>query len=455
MPPLQRTVGAAPLLTDPEPFHASLGTWQDTSLTSTLGHIVSPDAPAGLGHGLAEPSETGELSGTHPAATPDPPALPTTPPSATSPTGQPTTSVRHFATGATHPPGPSAALQRLATEPLTSARPLETALLRELGDVREVLEVRDVSGGARATAGGDAHPAGPSVSADGGPGPTAVRGAGSAAVQRSVWRAGPADGAAAGRTPGTAAGPGAAAGVQGVGLGAPLAGLPPTAQRTPAASTSAGPPPPGPPADEPTAGAGTDPTDAPESAAPPPTPESTAATVAASDEPSPAGSPDRPLLADAPLVARLPQAEQPAPLPPSPPTRADGPPVGAPYGSARLVDAGAPAAVQRQVAEGPAAPGVGAGPVPRAVQRASVPVRPAAADGTPLLAPAAAGRVHPVVAPLVAQRSVPVFSAPVREALGDDPQDAAAEAVPVQWSEPAGAAPAAARPPRAPARPPP
>ncbi|MFT2016858.1 hypothetical protein ACMA1D_13565 [Streptomyces sp. 796.1] len=444
MPPLQRTVGAAPLLTDPEPFHASLGTWQDASLTSTLGHLVSPDAPAGLGHGLTEPSEPGDPGSPLPAAAPDTAARPATPSPSTSPTGQPTTSVRHFTTGATHPPEPSAALQRMATEPLTSARPLETALLRELGEVREVREVGDVSDGAQAT-GVDAHRAHQPASADGGPGAAAVRAADSATVQRSMRPAGPADGTATGRTQGTPTGPGAAAGVRGVGLGAPLAGLPPTAQRTPAASTSAGPPPPGPSAEEVATGGGTDPTDASEPAAPPPTPEPTATTDAAAEQPSPAGPPDRPLLADAPLVARLPQTEQPAPLPLSPTTRAGGPPVSAPYGSAQPVDAGAPAAVQREVAAGPAAQGAGAGPVTGAVQRAPVPVRPAAADGTPLPPPAAAGPVRPVVAPLVAQRSVPLFSAPVREALGDDPRDAAAEtAVPVQWSEPAGAAPAAA-----------
>ncbi|MEW1723480.1 hypothetical protein [Streptomyces sp. NPDC093109] len=52
LPPVQRVLGAPELVTDPSGFESSLSSRQDTTLSSPLGHLVSPDAPAGLVHGL-------------------------------------------------------------------------------------------------------------------------------------------------------------------------------------------------------------------------------------------------------------------------------------------------------------------------------------------------------------------------------------------------------------------
>ncbi|MFI1028598.1 hypothetical protein [Streptomyces sp. NPDC020951] len=54
-PPVQRTLSAPMgLLTDPRGFGQRLGTWQDPTVTGPLGHLVSAQAPSGVGHGLAE-----------------------------------------------------------------------------------------------------------------------------------------------------------------------------------------------------------------------------------------------------------------------------------------------------------------------------------------------------------------------------------------------------------------
>lgn len=51
--PLQRSVTGQDLVIDPRGFQASLTTRQETALGTPLGHLVSPDAPAGLVHGVA------------------------------------------------------------------------------------------------------------------------------------------------------------------------------------------------------------------------------------------------------------------------------------------------------------------------------------------------------------------------------------------------------------------
>ncbi|WP_405750938.1 hypothetical protein OHA19_19445 [Streptomyces sp. NBC_00012] len=56
LPPIQRTVGAQDLVIDPSGFQGSLSTRQDTSLGTPLGHLVSPDAPTGLVHGITAPA---------------------------------------------------------------------------------------------------------------------------------------------------------------------------------------------------------------------------------------------------------------------------------------------------------------------------------------------------------------------------------------------------------------
>lgn len=50
--PIQRVVSGQQLTVGPTEFEASLATRQDTALGTPLGHLVSPDAPAGLVRGL-------------------------------------------------------------------------------------------------------------------------------------------------------------------------------------------------------------------------------------------------------------------------------------------------------------------------------------------------------------------------------------------------------------------
>ncbi|MGW7706251.1 hypothetical protein [Streptomyces sp. NPDC054771] len=56
LPPIQRTLGAQDLVIDPAGFQGSLSTRQDASLGTPLGHLVSPDAPTGLVHGITAPA---------------------------------------------------------------------------------------------------------------------------------------------------------------------------------------------------------------------------------------------------------------------------------------------------------------------------------------------------------------------------------------------------------------
>ncbi|MFB7211386.1 hypothetical protein [Streptomyces sp. NPDC056255] len=56
LPAIQRTLGAQDLVIDPAGFQGSLSTRQDTSLGTPLGHLVSPDAPTGLVHGITAPA---------------------------------------------------------------------------------------------------------------------------------------------------------------------------------------------------------------------------------------------------------------------------------------------------------------------------------------------------------------------------------------------------------------
>ncbi|MCX5501922.1 hypothetical protein OG887_21440 [Streptomyces sp. NBC_00053] len=56
LPPIQRMLGGQDLVIDPSGFQGSLATRQDTSLGTPLGHLVSPDAPTGLVHGITAPA---------------------------------------------------------------------------------------------------------------------------------------------------------------------------------------------------------------------------------------------------------------------------------------------------------------------------------------------------------------------------------------------------------------
>ncbi len=53
--PVQRTLGDQDLLIDPTGFQGGLTTRQDTALGRPLGHLVSPEAPGGLVHGVSVP----------------------------------------------------------------------------------------------------------------------------------------------------------------------------------------------------------------------------------------------------------------------------------------------------------------------------------------------------------------------------------------------------------------
>lgn len=299
VPPLQRTVAPPELVTDPSGFRAGLGTWQNASFLGTLGHLVSPEAPSGVGHGLTTPPP--------PADTPNPAAR--TPPTVSREVGP--VVAREFATPR------SAPVQRVAegaatldtpevVEPLISARPPDER-------IRQLTTLPLATPRPTAAAGDLPQAASPSPP-----------------VQRSAA----------------------------FGLGEPLTELPPTAQRTPVASTGALTP------------------EQPEVVPP---------------EPPRGDAPSRPLLADDPLAVRT------------------------------------------------ADTGTASAPTPTAPP---VPLRRATASGTPVAAePAPAA--GPVV-PLVAQRSVPLFSGaydmPDRPGGSGPVPVAEPPVVPVRWSAAAGPA---------------
>ncbi|MFE7324672.1 hypothetical protein ACFU8W_06765 [Streptomyces sp. NPDC057565] len=56
LPPLQRTVTGQDLVIDPGGFQGALTTRQDTALGIPLGHLISPEAPSGLVHGITPTS---------------------------------------------------------------------------------------------------------------------------------------------------------------------------------------------------------------------------------------------------------------------------------------------------------------------------------------------------------------------------------------------------------------
>lgn len=111
LPQIQRTTTPPALLTDPAGFRAGLHDQRGTSVTGQLGHLVSPQAPAGLAHGLitAPTGPTSTMDGEH-------------------------QSVQRFDYSARnpahHPPvtataTPAVALQRIERAPLTHAAPVD------------------------------------------------------------------------------------------------------------------------------------------------------------------------------------------------------------------------------------------------------------------------------------------------------------------------------------------
>jgi len=271
LPPVQRTTQDLGLVTDPGGFRASLDTWQDVSLSGPLGHVVSPDAPAGLLYGVASPySGPADPPIPHEAAPPPRPEPPS-------------------AAGAA---GPAVALQRIADAALlTSAAPTGGASTRHLTGGPAVVE-RPVVPDAFSDA--SAAPAVPTLHDLPSPSPLPPP----APVQRAL-------------TPERAPVPVPPRSPHHLGVGEPLAGLPPTAQREPAARSVPA------PAGPEHAGPAELPGSAPESAV----------ASAPSEGPAPASGP---LLADDPLVPVVDDAPLgPAPSAPSalsaPPVQ-DGPP---------------------------------------------------------------------------------------------------------------------------------
>ncbi|MES4909045.1 hypothetical protein [Streptomyces sp. NPDC000395] len=315
-------------MTDPGGFSGSLDTWRDASFLTPLGHLVSPEAPSGLAHGIATP-------GTSQA------------PDADTTVGGPETPMvsRVFdaprSGGDAQPSGtPAVALQRVAdsgaVEPLISAH-APAMRIRQL----PTLPVAPAQGAVPHT---ETTP--PSLQ------------------RRSAAPTPP--------RPHT------------VGLGEPLAGLPPTAQRTPAASTGAV------PLDQPGSGAA----------------EAEAEQTAVA----------RPLLGDDPLEVRTADS---GPVPPAPTPAAPRP---GPPASAEPASAAVPASV----------------PSPSAAHRPPVPIQRASAAGSPVAEGPPALAVGPVV-PLVAQRSVPLFSGvrpPSTDGSSRVSPAAGPPVVPVRWSDP-------------------
>lgn len=77
--PIQRTVLGQDLVIDPAGFRGALSTRQETALGTPLGHLVSPDAPTGVIHGIAaaappRPVPSAQRSVEMPMRRPAPPA---------------------------------------------------------------------------------------------------------------------------------------------------------------------------------------------------------------------------------------------------------------------------------------------------------------------------------------------------------------------------------------------
>ncbi len=76
MRPVQRVVSSPDLITAPDRFTDGLVSWRNPSQGGTLGHYVTPDAPAGVSDGLATASPRGELPApARPRWWPQPPAV--------------------------------------------------------------------------------------------------------------------------------------------------------------------------------------------------------------------------------------------------------------------------------------------------------------------------------------------------------------------------------------------
>ncbi|MEV8456206.1 hypothetical protein AB0467_27325 [Streptomyces sp. NPDC052095] len=343
LPPIQRTLGAQELTIDPAGFQGALSTRQDASLGTPLGHLISPEAPTGLVHGITAP------------AGPEAPAAPG--PGAVQRAVEGTVELPRRGGGL--PPGVS--VQRVVAggaPAMTSAggaAEAEAPVRRLVGEQPLVAVVA------------------PGPTADPGPGPVVSAGA-ETPVQRAVV-------------------PGAGASRRAPGLGAPMAGLPPTAQRLPAGAAPGGADGPVPVAPGAVDGGGGE---APGEPRPVPPPDATA--------PAPApDAPTAPLLGDSPLLP----APDPAPGP-------------APGG----------------LDPGPGDVDPGPGPVPAVQRFPDVPQRPLAPPpASDPVAPLLADRPleprnGPDTGPSAVQRSAVDGVVPAAPASPD-----AADAVPVRWAD--------------------
>ncbi|MFB7497238.1 hypothetical protein ACFC09_21555 [Streptomyces sp. NPDC056161] len=419
VPPLQRTVGAPALVTDPVGFRGSLDTWRDTSFFTPLGHLVSPEAPSGLGHGLVAPSASAGAPTVSREVHPN--ARGRTRESGPSgPGGELRLAVVPLqrAGGAGASDGPRPASGASGTDAVDTAAPLVSARPPDM-PLRQLDRV-PAEGPRPGTAAEGPPPSAPAAPSPASPSPP---------VQRVT-------------EPGSAR-------PHGFGLGEPLSALPPTAQRKPAASTggplppdeSGFPPPAEPPsrpllADDPLVvrTTDTDPPPAPAPASEPTLPTTAPATVlpvriqrAAADgtpvpaEPAPAAEPVVPLVAQrsVPLFSGVlesaaegvPDARSGAAGPRVVPLRWSSGPEGG-----RAATAGADPAP----AEG-AAPG--RSPVPsaqRSVAPAAAPARPAARASAPTVSRALPDAGAVAVTAGVAQRMVDgsvVFHSPPAAAV--------------------------------------
>lgn len=202
--PLQRVVSGQRLTVVPAEFEASLTTRQDTALGTPLGHLVSPDAPAGLVRGIGVGAGVAEW-GASPSS-PSPSSV-----AAQRSVDMPLSgAVTHFGRAG----GPEA-LPGMVSAPVPVQRLYggEHSALTSVDGGAEELPVRRLVGERPVVA----EPAPPVPS----PEPPPAQASGGVGVQRAAM---PPAGARPRRAPG---------------LGAPLSGLPPTAQRRAASGPEA------------------------------------------------------------------------------------------------------------------------------------------------------------------------------------------------------------------------
>ncbi|MFF9512135.1 hypothetical protein ACF1BU_28990 [Streptomyces sp. NPDC014724] len=337
LPPIQRTLGAQDLVIDPSGFQGSLSTRQDASLGTPLGHLVSPDAPTGLVHGVTAPLSPATVDRPSPVQR-------SVERSVELPVG-----TRSVSQSVSRPVPLSIPLSVPLSVPVQRVVPGDAPAMTSAGEsavaevpVRQLVGEQPLVAASGSASSGSAAPAPTSPSPPPSPAPP---------VQRSVMP--PAPGSPR-RAPG---------------LGAPLSALPPTAQRQ-AAVDGQGPESGAIPVARSAAdGGGGGVGEVPE-----------AAQVPAVPEPAPdSDGPTAPLLGDSPLLPAASDATPPAPtsavqLTPAVPQAPLAPPPATAPVAPLLADrpltlqngrSGGTDAVQRSTVDGvaPSAP-AGAGPVP-------------------------------------------------------------------------------------------